>query len=63
MCIRDRNHEMHRKQLGRDCVGAFGFNDLDMPCFCDFGINKLDENLHAHLNTARAFRTSTGDRA
>ena len=40
-----QNHEMHRKQLGRDCARAFEFNDLGMLCLCGVGMNKLDENL------------------
>ena len=27
-----QNHEMHRKQLGRDCARAFELNDLGMRC-------------------------------
>ena len=51
-----QNHEMHRKQLGRDCARAFEFNDLGMLCLCEVGNNKLDENLHAHLGNSAGFQ-------
>ena len=49
-------HEMHRKQLGRDCARAFEFHDLGMLCLCEVGTNKLDENLHAHLGNSAGFQ-------
>ena len=51
-----QNHEMHRKQLGRDCARAFEINDLGMLCLCEVGNNKLDENLHAHLGNSPGFQ-------
>ena len=51
-----QNHEMHRKQLGRDCARAFEFNDLGMLCLCEVGNNKLDEHLHAHLGNSAGFQ-------
>ena len=51
-----QNHEMHRKQLGRDCAQAFEFNDLCMLCLCEVGNNKLGENLHAHLGNNAGFQ-------
>ena len=51
-----QKHEMHRKQLGRDCARAFEFNDLGMLCLCEVGNNKLDENLHAHLGSSAGFQ-------
>ena len=55
-----QNHEMHRKQLGRDCARAFEFNDLGMLCLCEVGTNKLDENLHAHLGNSAGFQDKHG---
>ena len=55
-----QNHEMHRKQLGRDCARAFEFNDLGMLCLCEVGTNKLDENLHAHLGNSAGFQDKYG---
>ena len=51
-----QNHEMHRKQLGRDCARAFEFNDLGVLCLCEVGNNKLDENLDAHLGNSAGFQ-------
>ena len=56
-----QNHEMHRKQLGRDCAGAFEFNDLGMRCLCEVGTNQLDENLHAHLGNSAGFQDKYGE--
>ena len=39
-------------QPGRDCAGAFEFNDISMLCLGEVGSNKLDENLHAHLGNS-----------
>ena len=47
---------MHRKQLGRDCALAFESNDLGVLCLVEFGNNKLDENLDAHLGNNTGFR-------
>ena len=55
-----QNHEMHRKQLGRDCAEAFEFNDLGMRCLCEVGTNQLDENLHAHLGNSAGFQDKYG---
>ena len=55
-----QDHEMHRKQLGRDCARAFEFNDLGMLCLCEVGTNKLDENLHAHLGNSAGFQDKYG---
>ena len=46
------NHEMHVKQLGRDCARAFEFNDLGMLGRCEVSTNKLDEDVHAHLGNS-----------
>ena len=51
-----QNHQMHVKQLGRDCAGAFEDHDLGMLCLCEVGTNKLDENLHAHLGNSAGFQ-------
>ena len=51
---------MHRKQLGKDCAGAFEFNDLAMLCLCGVGTNKLDENLDAHLGNSAGFQDKYG---
>ena len=55
-----QNHEMHRKQLGRDCAEAFEFNDLGMRCLCEVSTNQLDENLHAHLGNSAGFQDKYG---
>ena len=55
-----QNHEMHRKQLGRDCARAFEFHDIGMLCLCEVGTNKLDENLHAHLGNSAGFQDKYG---
>ena len=50
------DHEMYREQLGRDCALAFESNDLGVLCLVEFGNNKLDENLNAHLGNSADFR-------
>ena len=50
-----QNHEMHRKQLGRDCARAFESYDLGMLCLCEVGSNKLDKNPDAHLGNSAGF--------
>ena len=51
-----QNHEMHRKQLGRDCAGAFEFNDLGMRCLCEYGgqnVNRwLEQVIHECCKTS-----------
>ena len=47
-------------QPGRDCAGAFEFNDINMLCLCEVGTNKLDENLHAHLGNSAGFQDKYG---
>ena len=56
-----QDHEMHRKQLGRDCARAFELNDLDMLCLCEVGTNTLDENVHAHLGNSAGFQDNYGE--
>ena len=51
-----QDHEMHRKQLGRDCAQAFEFHDLGMLCLWEVGNNKLDENLDTHLGNSAGFQ-------
>ena len=54
------NHEMHVKQLGRDCAGALLFHDPGMLCLCGVGTNRLDENLDAHLGNSAGFLAKYG---
>ena len=54
------NHEMHVKQLGRDCAGALQFHDLGMLCLCGVGTSRLDENLDAHLGNNAGFLAKYG---
>ena len=56
-----QNHEMHRRQLGRDCAQAFEFHDLAMLCLCGVGTNRLDENLDAHLGNSAGFQDKYGE--
>ena len=56
MQLSGQHHEMHRERLGRDCARAFESCDLGVLCLCEFGNNKLDENLDAHLGDSPGFK-------
>ena len=58
-----QNHEMHRKQLWRDCAWAFEFNDLGMLRLCEVGTDKLDENIHGHFDASEGFQDNHGGQA
>ena len=50
-----QNHEMHRKQLRRDCAGAFEFNDLGMLRLCEVGTDKLTSDAKRPLTFRRTY--------
>ena len=50
-----QDHEIHRKQLGKDCAKGFESHDLAVLCLCGFGPNKLNENEAAHLGNSANF--------
>ena len=55
------NHEMHRRQLGKDCARAFEVHDLGVLRLCEVGTSKLDQNEHANLGNSAGFQKRYGE--